>query len=622
LRDSVAPLALTDGELDRLRSLMSAGHFNELEEQARALLATKPGAGMVWQLLGAALRAQRKPALAAIERAAQLMPGDAAAHNNLGNALIDAGRLEEAQRSYRQALSLWPDFAEAHYNLGNLLFDSSQFAAALASYQRVLELRPNHAEAWNHCAIAARALGRLEQAVTCHERAVALRPDLAEAHHGLGVVLRDLDRLEQAIASYRRALALAPGAADLHRDLAVALRLQGRSDEAEASGRQAQSLDPASAATMVLLADIEADRGRFDAAEALLRRALSIQPASPDALAGIARLRRMTPDDGEWLSQAQALADSGLTPRREVPLRYALGKYFDDLAHYPQAFAQFQRANELTRAYRAGHDRQRLTRAVDACIAAYPRAEPDSAPNDADASARPVLIVGMLRSGTSLAEQILASHPQAFGAGELIYWSRAAQGGPALEAGAAGDARLAGLATGYLQRLAELAPNALRVLDKMPANFQHLGLIHRALPNARFIHMRRNPIDTCLSIYCQHFEATHSYANDLGDLAHAYGEYLRLMRHWRRLLPSDRLLEVSYEGLVENPEACSRRMLEFIGLDWDPRCLAYERTERTVITASKWQVRQKINRQSVERWRHYQAYVGPLLALLESAQSS
>jgi tetratricopeptide (TPR) repeat protein len=458
--------------------------------------------------------------------------------------------------------------------------------------------------------------------VTCHERAVALRPDLAEAHHGLGVVLRDLDRLDQAIASYRRALALAPEAADLHRDLAVALRLQGRSEEAEASGRQAQSLDPASAATMVLLADIEADRGRFDAAEALLRRALSIQPASPEALAGIARLRRMTPDDGEWLSQAQALAASGLTPRREVPLRYAIGKYFDDLGHYPQAFAQFQRANELTRAYRAGHDRQRLTRGVDACIAAYPRAEPGSVANDADASARPVLIVGMLRSGTSLAEQILASHPQAFGAGELIYWSRAAQGGAALEAGAAGDARLAGLASGYLQRLAELAPDALRVLDKMPANFQHLGLIHRALPNARFIHMRRNPIDTCFSIYCQHFEATHSYANDLGDLAHAYGEYLRLMRHWRQLLPSDRLLEVRYEGLVDDPEACSRRMLEFIGLDWDPRCLAFERTERSVITASKWQVRQKINRQSVERWRHYQAYVGPLLALLESAQSS
>jgi tetratricopeptide (TPR) repeat protein len=622
LRDSVAALALTDGELDRLRSLMSAGRFNELEWQARALLATKPGAGMLWQLLGAALRAQGKPALPAIERAAQLMPGDAAAHNNLGNALIDAGRLDEAQRSYRQALSLWPDFAEAHSNLGKLLFDSSQFAAAFASYQRVVELRPNHAEAWNQCAIAAHALGRLEQAVACHERAVALRPELAEAHHGLGLVLRDLDRLDQAIASYRRALALSPKSADLQRDLAVALRLQGRSDEAEASGRQAQSLDPASTATIVLLADIEADRGRFDAAEALLRRALSIEPASPDALAGIARLRRMTPDDGEWLSQAQALADSGLTPRREVPLRYAIGKFFDDLGHYPQAFAQFQRANELTRAYRSGHDRQRLTRAVDACIAAYPRAEPRSGRDDAVDSARPVLIVGMLRSGTSLAEQILASHPQAFGAGELIYWNRAARGGPAVEPGAAGDARLAGLATNYLQRLDELAPGALRVLDKMPANFQHLGLIHRALPNARFIHMRRNPIDTCLSIYFQHFEATHSYANELGDLAHAYGEYLRLMRHWRQLLPSDRLLEVRYEELVDDPKGCSRRMLEFIGLDWDPRCLSFERTERIVITASKWQVRQKINRQSVERWRHYQAQVGPLLALLESAQSS
>jgi hypothetical protein len=172
-----------------------------------------------------------------------------------------------------------------------------------------------------------------------------------------------------------------------------------------------------------------------------------------------------------------------------------------------------------------------------------------------------------------------------------------------------------GMAREYLGRLRELGGDASRVVDKMPANFWYAGLLHAALPQARIIHMQRHPFDTCLSIYFQNFFNIGAYAHDLADLAHFYGEYLRVMDHWRRVLPPTRLLEVPYEALVEDPERWARRMLDFVGLPWDPRCLEFHRTDRVVITASKWQVRQKISRGSVGRWRNYETHIGPLRVL-------
>jgi hypothetical protein len=259
-----------------------------------------------------------------------------------------------------------------------------------------------------------------------------------------------------------------------------------------------------------------------------------------------------------------------------------------------------------------------LTQVVDGITQSYNAIWLRETRINAHESARPVFIVGMLRSGTTLAEQILASHPDVFAAGELTYWNTAsaAYRPSALDAPASGTL-LHKLADDYLRLLQDLSDDTLRVVDKMPTNFAFLGLIHAALPNARIIHMRRNPIDTCLSIYFQDFEAAVSYANDLEDLAHYYAEYLRLMKHWRLILPKDAILDVSYEGLVNDQEAWSRRMLEFIGLPWDPRCLDFHETHRTVITASKWQVRQKITGASVLRWRNYEKFLGPLLRLPE-----
>jgi len=234
-------------------------------------------------------------------------------------------------------------------------------------------------------------------------------------------------------------------------------------------------------------------------------------------------------------------------------------------------------------------------------------------------SARPVLVIGMPRSGTSLVEQILASHPDVFGAGELTFWDAGFNMlKKSVQQGESCAEVLSALAEDYLRVLHGFSPDALRVVDKMPANFMFLGLIHAAFPHARIIHMRRNPIDTCLSIYFQHFDNALYYTNALEDIAHYYREYLRLMEHWRITLPENAILDVPYEGLVDDQEGWSRKILNFIGLPWNQNCVNFERNTRTVSTTSNWQVRQKIYHSSVQRWRHYEKFVGPLLAMLGS----
>ena len=647
-------------DLGEIVAMIRAGRFVDLETTTRGLIQREPNSGLAWKALSVSLTMQGKDALPAMTQAATLLPDDAEAHSNLGNALRGLRRLDEAAASYRRALEIKPSYPEACINLGNVLLEQKRFDAAAASYRRALQDSPGVAEAHSNLGNALRGLGQLDEAAASYGRALALEPNFAGAHSNLGDVLRDRGRLEAAAASCRRALELQPDLAGAHNslgnalldlgqsapatdsyrravalrrdfteahiNLGLALRQQGRTAEAQASCLTALEINPNSAPAIVLQAELQADLGRFPEAEELFRRAAAIDADLPEAWAGIAHLRKMTRDDAAWAAEAQRIAGQRLPPRREAYLRFAIGKYFDDVKDFKNAFINFQRAHELAKLYGPAHDRQQLTRAVDEMIRFYDEEWAARIPIDPAASARPVFIVGMPRSGTTLAEQILASHPAVFGAGELTFWSTVSAGhqSPAHGGGRAGGGGPAGgtvvdPAADYLRLLNELSPDALRVIDKMPANFLRLGLIHEALPNARIIHMRRNPIDTCLSIYFQHFKGGHSYADDLDDLAHYYREYLRLMTHWKATLPEGAILEVSYEGLVEDQETWSRTMLQFIGVPWDPRCMDFHRTSRSVMTASKWQVRQKMNAASIERWRNYEEFIAPLLSLAEPA---
>lgn len=565
---------------------------------------------------GLARRGRLEEASASFERALALDPDLAEAHHNLGTVLLETGHRELAVERYRRATAANPGYAEAHESLGGVLLELGRIEEAVASYRRALEIRPASVCAWHNLANALAGLGRIDDALVAYRRALALEPNSAELHNNLGSLLRGCGHLEEAVACFSRSIDLAPDFAEAHANMGLAQRLQSRPHEARASCLRALELKPDFAPALTTLAESHADTGDFAGAERLFRRAVAVDRDSPEAWAGMSRLRRMTLSDSHWLAEAQRIAALPLPARKESHLRYAMGKYFDNVGQFELAFAEFEQANELTKRTRPAHDPQPMTRAVNRIIDFEDREGLARVRRVPKGSERAVFIVGMLRSGTTLAEQILASHPQIVGAGELPFWNAAADAVRSAPDEPTRKLRLEKRAVDYLGTLESLASGARRVVDKMPANFLSLGLIHAALPNARIIHLRRHPLDTCLSIYFQHFETALSYTNDLGDLARYFGDYLRIMEHWRSVLPPEVVLEVPYEALAEDPARWSRRMIEHVGLPWDPRCLESHLTPRTVITASKWQVRQPITTAAVGRWRNYRAHVAPLLGLL------
>jgi tetratricopeptide (TPR) repeat protein len=603
-------------------ALLQLKRFDEAVQSYRRALALSPDYAEVYNNLGSALLDAGRPdeALSCYRRALELKPQFAEAHGSLGNALLRLGQFEEAATSFRNGLGVSPANAVLHGCLSNALLHLGRYEQAAASAQRALDLDPNLPQAHAHLGDAMLDLGRIEPAIASFQRALAISPDRPIVLNNLGNALRSMGHYDQAIASYRRALALRPDYSEAHHNLGVALRLLGRTAEAEASVRKALEINPNAAAAIVNLGEARADQGDFAAAEALFTRAISMQPDLVEAWAGIARVRRMTPADLSWLDAAVRLQRQPLRPRQSISLQYAMGKYFDDVGDFDRAFQHYARANELTKQQTGGYDPDRLRQAVDELIHTFNPAWVEKSRVGAATSTRPVFIVGMPRSGTSLIEQILASHPQVFGAGEQIFWSDAAGAyQAALRKGAPVADLSSRMARDYLQLLLSLSANAPRVTDKMPGNFMYLGLIHAALPAARIIHVQRDAVDTCLSIYFQDFGAALAYANDLQDLAHYYGEYRRIMSHWRSILPEGALLELPYEALVADQEGWSRKLLAFLDLPWDPRCLDFHETSRSVVTTSRWQVRQKISAGSVGRWRNYSRHVAPLLPLLSQA---
>jgi tetratricopeptide (TPR) repeat protein len=641
-------------DMNMLMAMFNQQRFIETEQIARSMTVRFPQHGFGWMMLGAVLvrRGNCAAALHPAKKAAELSPNDADAHNNLGFTLSMLNNSHEAEASFRHALKLKPDFAGAHYNLGNTLNAQKRWMEAEACFRQTVRIAPNFFNAHYHLGNTLNEQGRWADAEASFRRTLSLKPDFAIAHHNLGNSLMAQGKLPQAQASYRRALEITPQFVEAHCSLGNALKECGQLTEAEACCRHAVLLNPAFAAAhyilgnalyeqgrhleaersyqraleikpnyvdaLVGLGDVGAGQGRFADAEVFYRRALTIEPQLCTAWAAIAGIRKMTADDADWMKCAEVIVERGLPKRQESTMRYAMGKFCDDLQNFDRAFKHYQRANELVKAYGGKYDRQQHMRDVDQLCQTYHRERVCRPHAGASASARPVFIVGMPRSGTSLIEQIMASHPAIFGAGELTFWTQAlARHRSAVYAGKLDETFIRQLAEDCLHNLSNFSADALRVVDKMPVNFSMLGLIHAVFPNARILHVQRNPVDTCLSIYFQNFGPSYTYANDLENLAHYYREYHRLIAHWRATLPAEIFMDVPYEALIDDQQNWSRKIIEFMGLEWDDRCLDFHKTERKVATSSKWQVRQKIYTSSKERWRNYEQFVGPLRGLLE-----
>lgn len=609
-------------------------HTPQPREAARCFqraLALAPGSVLARFGLGLALMGQKDypAALRELEAAARVRPDHADTHLNLGIALTEMGRLEEAIDHCRRAIALNPGFGQNHLKLGIALGAQGEWPAAQTHLLRAIELDPQLIEAYQQLAVTYRALGREGDAMKALGRALALRPDRPEALCRLGGIQSELRRYDAAIECYERALALEPQSAAAYRGIGRVRFSQGRLEEARTALHQALQLEPDNAENYAAMGRSYQTEGRFEEAIAWQQQAIARQPDNAEAHYTLAMMRG-TADRKARIGELQrTLAGTSLNPNQCAGLNFSLGKLYDEDGEYDAAFRCFKTGNDL-RKERQRYSIEEQAVFVDQQIAAFNR-ESFAAPGRIGReSERPVFVVGMMRSGTTLVEQILASHPQIQGHGELEEIRRLAHSLPERlgdrrpypECLAALELETAqALAAEHLARLEQDANGALRSVDKMPNNFNYLGLIALLFPRARVIHCVRDPRDTCLSCYFQDFGIRNTFTCDLAQLGHYYRLYRRLMAHWQAVVPNP-ILEVPYEALIADQEAWSRKLIDFVGLPWDARCLDYYKTDRPVLTSSFWQVRQPIYTSSIGRWRHYERHLGPLLKSLEAPQDT
>lgn len=500
----------------------------------------------------------------------------------------------------------------------NVLAEQGKYAEAAKRLQEVLALDDRRADAHAQLGAMLCYLGRYDEAESALRRAIELKSSSPGAHFTLGTLLRDRGQLAASETALRRAVKEDARDAGALTSLGTTLGMRGRLGEARECFEKALRLKSQDAGILTSLGWLAGIEGHFADAEGRYRAALESDPRHPGAWALLAGLRRMTDADKSWLEGVERTLADGVPPIEESKLRYAMGKYFDDLGKHSRAFEQYKRANELQKRLATPYDRTARTKFVDETRDLYTSQRLAQPLKGASDSATPVLVTGMMRSGTTLVEQIIASHPQAVGAGELDFWTAAARKHEeSLRRKSVDEPLTRKLAESYLKVLRQHSPNALRVVDKSTFNTDHLGLINQVFPRARFVYVQRDPVDNCLSCYFQDFANVASFTMDLSDLAHYYREHHRLISHWRSALPEGALLVVPYAELVADPQAWSRRMIEFIGLEWDSRCLEFHKTQRSVLTASHWQVRQPLYSRSVGRWRNYEKHIRPLLELRE-----
>ncbi len=601
-------------------ALLSTNRAIEGEAALLAALKLKPAHAMANFNLGllGLQNGRFEDARRNLEKAVRRMPQNPAALNALGVAHSKCGKPAKAIPLFRAVLETQPDDLDTQLNLAGALTEVGKTQEAVAHCQALIEAHPGQARLYFVLAVALSAAKRALDAAGAYEQAVALEPEFVDAHVNLSALYAERGDQDAALEHAGIACALRPGDVYLMINEARFLRDGGFGTDALAACDRILALEPGNAEALGIRITVLQNDGRFDEA-----RSLGAEIDALPVLLALSQDADFTFSDQNIQRLKAAATDNATDSGAAARAWFALGKIHHNRGEYDTAFDYFARGNRLRD---SAYDWSQADE--DVLLATWKDAfTADSLKANAGMgrdSERPVFIVGMLRSGTTLVEQIIASHKDAAGAGELSdiqimadNLARGSSSGTPYPAclkeldSATADA----LAAHYLERLDRVSSTAARITDKMPGNAWHLGLIALLFPKARVIHCHRDPMATCFSIYQQIFPGYHPYAYDLAKLGRRQRSHAHLMDHWRSILPLP-ILEVGYEDLVADQEGQSRRILEFCGLDWDTRVLDFHQTQRNVHTASLWQVRQPIYTSAVEGWRAYEKFLDPLKAAL------
>lgn len=520
-----------------------------------------------------------------IERALRLNHHDPRLHNYFAQVLDALGEHDKAQLEYIEAVRLEPRYMEAWHNAGKSLLLHHKTEEALYALKQALTLAPNDPEVLFGMAEAFFLDRKFIEAEQCIKHSANDDAMSASCYVWLSVIGRELGQVQESNGLER-------------------LALQSPDHDAVFNA-------------LVTLGKMELHIGNLLGAEYCLNLAKDINPGEPESYIELAATRKFVESDRSLVGQMAAMLDT-VTGLNKRGLEFSLGKIYTDLGEYDQSFHHYRLANDFVRSS-VVYDKDKYIAWVDKQIALFQAGDFEKYPHGSYENT-PVLIVGTPRSGTTLTESIIIGHGMIAGAGEMDYWSKVMPHVDKVLPDSFSNDLAKRLAEEYLMFMRKNSRDAQRVTDKMPSNFQYLGLIHAVLPNAKIIHIKRHPIDACLSIYFQNFSDGHAYKWDLESLVSWYEQYQRLMAHWREVLPAGTLFEFWYEDLVEDAEGVSRKIMDFLGMEWEANQMSFYAQERSVYTASKWQARQPIYKTSTGRWRRYEKHVGPLIKLLKYAK--
>ena len=605
-------------------ALQRQGRLEEAVQSIDRAIQLNPDYAEAYSNRGVALQelGQLNEAVVCYERAIQLKPDYANTHCNRGAALKELGQLKQAVEGYDRAIQLKPDYAEAYSNRGAALQELGQLKEAVVSCDRAIQLNPDYAQAYSNRGVALQELGQLKEAVVSCDKAIQLNPDYSVAYSNRGIALIELKQLNEAVQDFDKAIQLNPNYAQAYSNRGVALNELGKLKEAVVSCDKAIQLKPDYSVAYSNRGGLHEIYGQLKEAVENYEMAIQLKPTNAEAHHHLSSFKKYEQDDPQIELMETLFTGSEPTEKDRTHLCFALAKAYEGLGEYNKSFSYYEEGNSLRNKqlnYDIGEDKRVISKIREIFSVEIPAL--DVTP-DGDTSKRTLFIVGMPRSGTSLVEQVLASHTQVYGAGELDTMRKLVL--PVLSNLPDNNfhqqkseiflSEINTVRKEYLGALAALNVPEKIITDKMPLNFLYIGFILSAFPKAKIIHISRDPRATCWSIYNHYFSNKgNGYAYDMGNLAEFYNLYIEIMTFWRKRFP-DSIYDLSYENLTENQQDETRRLLDFCDLEWEDHCLDFHKTKRAVNTASSAQVRKKMYKGSSEAWRKYEGHLKTLIS--------
>ena len=592
--DSHYNLALTLQELNQLDAAVKS--YKETLSFDITYAKAYINLGIVFKELG-----QMEEAIESYEQLIVIQPDNAVAHHNLGNLMTELGELDNAIKSYKNALIIQPDYFEVHNNLGSILNELGQNDEAIKCYELALTINPNFADAHNNLGIVHQSIDQPDEAANCYKKAIAINPEHSEALSNLGNILKECGQFDEAIDFYKKALTVNPKFDNAHYNLGVALYKLGKTDKAIATFKQLLTNNPNFADALNFLGTLFHDLGQVDEAINCYVTALAIEPDNSHFHYNFSQLKHYKLGDTQFTHMQSLLSRKDLIESERIRLCFGLAKAYEDLGNKAELFKVLNEGNSLIK--------KELNYLIETDLKKHSKIRKlfksvNTKPSYDQIAVRPIFIVGMPRSGTSLVEQIISSHHKVHGLGELnildtIIYNYLSQ------SNALSDKDFFSIRKKYLDGLLNLNFSESIITDKMPINFENIGFILKSFPEAKIIHLKRDAMAVCWSIYKRHFSNKNlGFSYDMRDLAQFYNAYIELMDFWHELFPNQ-IYDICYENLTNNQEQETRNLLDYCELSWDENCLKFYTGKKAVKTDSSLQVKEPMYQGSSEVWKKY-----------------